>query len=369
MGYGGFGDENEAMQLPVDERWIPIALAALPSKDEHAVIAAIDLLLDVPPRAEWRPVVAKARRYLDRKSESSAVEELLEAIDALSGTPEAPAPAPAPADKPLPPLKRNKAPAPARPKLTPIAKLAAQIDEMLAAAELTTKRSVLVQPAFHVLTKRVADDAIALGGAKIGGLPDLPAGTPWPERGKVAMSFIAQFDLAAVAKLARSALPAKGLLMFFVDDEPFGEHYLQAASILYFAKPGKLVRTPPPPTLQTARKGEPERTPYASCAVTLVPTLTLPSPSNPALKALSKAERARYEEHVELPPHHLGQLLGFREHGYDAENPATAQFLFRITSDAQADMTFGDEDPLDFYVPKQGLAKADFRKGYPYCGD
>lgn len=84
---------------------------------------------------------------------------------------------------------------------------------------------------------------------------------------------------------------------------------------------------------------------------------------------LSKAERERYAEHVELPPRPRGQQLGFREPGYDAEHPATAQFLSRVTSDAQADMTFGDEDPVDFDVPKRGLANADFRKGDPDCGD
>lgn len=100
-------------------------------------------------------------------------------IDALSAKPTALEPPPA--EAPLPPLDRTKAPAPERPKLIPIAKLAAQIDEMLAPADLTARRDVLVQPAVHVLAERVADGAIALGGTKIGGLPDPPAGTPWPE--------------------------------------------------------------------------------------------------------------------------------------------------------------------------------------------
>ncbi len=54
---------------------------------------------------------------------------------------------------------------------------------------------------------------------------------------------------------------------------------------------------------------------------------------------------------------------------YATRGATAAPFLFRVTTDAQADMTFGDEDPLDFYVPKRGLANADFRKGYAYCGD
>jgi hypothetical protein len=70
-----------------------------------------------------------------------------------------------------------------------------------------------------------------------------------------------------------------------------------------------------------------------------------------------------------LPQPEVGQLLGFRDHGYDAENPESARLLLRVPSDAQADSTWGDEDFLDIYVPAADLKKGVFRRAYPYCGD
>ncbi len=186
----------------------------------------------------------------------------------------------------------------------------------------------------------------------------------------MATGTVAQLRLEDIAKLGAYSLPKKGLLYFFVDDEPFGDSYLEKAKVIHVAIPKGLVRTEPPATFQKSRAGQPERQPYASCALTFVPTITLASPSNPSVtKLLKKPELEKYEEHVSLEHPELAQVLGFRNHGYDAENPATAQFLFRVTSDAQADMEFGDVDPLDFFVPKAGLAKGDFSKAYPYVGD
>jgi uncharacterized protein YwqG len=256
------------------------------------------------------------------------------------------------------------------PKSVPVKTLAKEIDAMLAEGGLLKHRSTLAQPALHVLTRRVDEKTLALGASKVGGHPDLPAGTKWPENDGRAMGFIAQLRLEEIAKLGESRLPKKGLLLFFVDDEPFGDSYLEKAKVIHVGDSKRLARIEPPASFQKSRGGQPERQPYASCAVTFVPTLTVPSPTNPVVpKLLKKIGRAKYEEHVELEHPHLSQLLGFRQYGWDAENPATAQFLFRVTSDAQADMTFGDEDPLDFYVPKAGLAKGDFSKAYPYVGD
>ena len=73
--------------------------------------------------------------------------------------------------------------------------------------------------------------------------------------------------------------------------------------------------------------------------------------------------------HVQLEHDLCSQLLGYRNHGYDAENPETAQLLFRMTSDDRADMEWGDAECLDSYVPNKDLAKGVFKKAYPYVGD
>ncbi|QIK71950.1 DUF1963 domain-containing protein [Propioniciclava coleopterorum] len=61
-----------------------------------------------------------------------------------------------------------------------------------------------------------------VGASKVGGDPDLPADVEWPiDSGDWAMAFAFQIDLAQVPEAARDALPASGLLSFFVGvDEP-----------------------------------------------------------------------------------------------------------------------------------------------------
>ena len=91
--------------------------------------------------------------------------------------------------------------------------------------------------------------------------------------------------------------------------------------------------------------------------------------------APAQARRAAGEpmKKVATPDKHtceeVSQLLGFRNHGYDAENPASARLLLRVTSDAQADMSWGDNDCLDLYIKHTDLERGSFAKVYPYVGD
>lgn len=57
------------------------------------------------------------------------------------------------------------------------------------------------------------------GESKMGGCPDLPAGTPWPRtQGGIALSFIAQINFAEVHPFDREGkLPERGMLWFFYD--------------------------------------------------------------------------------------------------------------------------------------------------------
>lgn len=66
---------------------------------------------------------------------------------------------------------------------------------------------------------------VPIGASKLGGLPDLPPGTPWPRRGERPLMFLAQFNLADLPKPdVQPGLPASGLLSFWYDtaDEPWG---------------------------------------------------------------------------------------------------------------------------------------------------
>lgn len=60
--------------------------------------------------------------------------------------------------------------------------------------------------------------SVPTGGSKLGGLPDLPPGTPWPQRSERPLMFLAQFNLAELPKLdSGPQLPASGLLSFWYD--------------------------------------------------------------------------------------------------------------------------------------------------------
>lgn len=60
--------------------------------------------------------------------------------------------------------------------------------------------------------------SVPIGASKLGGLPDLPPGTPWPRRGERPLMFLAQFNLADLPKPDTDpGLPASGMLSFWYD--------------------------------------------------------------------------------------------------------------------------------------------------------
>ncbi len=80
----------------------------------------------------------------------------------------------------------------------------------------------LAAPTIRVYLQATAEVDIPVGASKMGGLPDLPEGVPWPSWHEP-MAFIAQFNLAEVAPYdLEHALPPSGLLSFFyeTDGEP-----------------------------------------------------------------------------------------------------------------------------------------------------
>lgn len=366
---------TEKQKLGVDPRWTAVARLFLVGKNAEVIDAAAGLLRDVPVAVllEAQGALQQAKKTLEKEECSTDdVDELLaklpkELPKERAASPKGKAKKPT---GPLPPAPRPKAPKVVLPKSPSVEELGVQLDELLAKAQLAKHRDLLVQPALHVFPKRVDEANLAVGASKIGGLPDLPAGTAWPEHEGCPMGFVAQLRLEDLAALGEPRLPQKGLLYFFVDDEPFGEGYLAKACVFHVAAPKKLVRTALPPSFQLHRDGKPARQAYAACSATFVPTLTIPSSSNPNVtKNLTKKERAAFDEHMGFTHDLASQVLGYRNHGYDAENPATAQLLLRMTSDPQADMEWGDGDCLDFYVPTKDLAKGVFGKVYPYVGD
>ncbi len=251
---------------------------------------------------------------------------------------------------------REKAKALKHRKLPALKQQRADLVALLAAQSLESKADVLIRDAWLMRATRVEEMALPLGGTRIGGLPDLPEGTPWPALGDRSLSFVAQVRLSEVA--SNGVLPKAGLLSFFVLDEwGDGEKpgYLEKAVVLHTLELETLRRRPLPDDFQSRRDGTmEERRPFASCLVEWARTLRLPAP-NIAKGLLTAAELKRFER-LEAPVLE-NQLLGW------AKKPGDAELLLQLSSDPQAGMEWGDHDALDFYW------QGDFAKVHPYCGD
>jgi uncharacterized protein YwqG len=96
-------------------------------------------------------------------------------------------------------------------------------------------------PSIRLVPQAARSETLPVGGCRIGGCPDLPAGTPWPRRADAAgedpaewepdrnapLQFILQVNLAEVEKRdVANVLPKTGLLSFFFywdNDTDLGE--------------------------------------------------------------------------------------------------------------------------------------------------
>ena len=241
------------------------------------------------------------------------------------------------------------------------------------------------RPAIRMVRQAVATGEPPLGTSRLGGLPDLPAGEPWPTRRGRPLALLAQLDLADVARPDwRKELPPQGRLAFFYDadsqpgicssvDDP-----ADAGAVLFDPGDRPLVRLPRPadliPTLV-----------YPSAPLAFVVDWALPTDAVP--RALGKALRAgtrfeRYQalaEDVEarwqgLPdpaaPGH--QLLGFAHPEQDAmeeglagrgEDPAAWCLLAEIHSDeAVFGGPWGDAGKIYFWIRRDDLRARRFER-------
>jgi uncharacterized protein YwqG len=111
--------------------------------------------------------------------------------------------------------------------------------------------SASARPAIRMRTVRCNDDDVPLGGSKLGGKPDLPAGVAWPHWEGRPLNFIAQLDCSELQRFESAALlPPDGLLSFFYDaeEQPWGHDSADAgaARVLHHAANGGLERRAKP---------------------------------------------------------------------------------------------------------------------------
>jgi uncharacterized protein YwqG len=100
---------------------------------------------------------------------------------------------------------------------------AALIRELLEAVGLAAHADAILRlasPSIRLSTRRAHEDSLPLGGSKMGGSPDLPAGLGWDwfRWHGTPLTLMAQFRLSELAAFpAAEALPTTGLLYFFCE--------------------------------------------------------------------------------------------------------------------------------------------------------
>jgi uncharacterized protein YwqG len=143
---------------------------------------------------------------------------------------------------------------------------------------------------------------IPVGGSRIGGRPDLPAGTPWPRWDGSPMHFLGQFNLTEVAPFDRERLlPDRGLLLFFLGSacpELSGDGELRTLSPDERRQAWRVLYSPADPaTFRRARKPRNRPVPDEglphTCAVRFALAWTLPDAGGPEVWALGPTDEER----------------------------------------------------------------------------
>lgn len=178
---------------------------------------------------------------------------------------------------------------------------------------------------YRTRTVYTSDDWLPVGSSKIGGVPDLPLGTPWPTRDGHALPFLAQISFTELrGQFAGSLLPSQGLLSVFCDAALPGIQPEGACCVLITRTPTRLLRRADPDEV------EPHAAPHEAVRLEFYESLSLPSPHAPWITALAlgETERTTYSEYF---TGHLGgkdapihQILGHpHETGEDDRLPGT----------------------------------------------
>jgi len=233
----------------------------------------------------------------------------------------------------------------------------------------------LARPSLLLAPKRCAQNVLARGASRLGGVPDLPPHFEWPSYGGRPHAFLAQFQLDA---LPASLLPRTGTLAFFYEVEAmtWGNERADSGSaqVAYFDTPlDSLVPRQPPGEI------------FAPCALSFEETVDLPEHGDliveDRLDDLDDDEQEAYSElaaslHEDLYHHLLGhpQLIqndlrveceqASSSHpsspeGYKAARPRGHEWELLLqldTDDAGPGWMWGDSGRIYFCIRNVDLA-------------
>lgn len=240
----------------------------------------------------------------------------------------------------------------------------------------------LMRLSVRLLVEQVPDHR--LGASRLGGRPDLPASTAWPDWDGVPLAFVAQIELDDVHSFDPAhVLPARGLLSFFYETTTAvwgNDPKDRGGWAVLFTPPGaELVRHEPPPGLHVGGRFEP-------LLLRPSPTFTFVPCESAELEALglSPEETFTYSGVLDrlgdAPPAVVHRLLGHPEplqgdmqlmcqmasQGFDGyqdqslvgltEGARDWRLLLQVDSQPEIGMSWGDAGRLYFWMHKDQLA-------------
>lgn len=237
----------------------------------------------------------------------------------------------------------------------------------------------LSRPAIRLVTKATAQEEIAPGQSRIGGVPDLPESWAWPAFEDKPMAFLAQLNLAEIpADVHVELLPSTGILYVFSmlgrqtedgdhdGDCHEGSDHPGISQILYCEEHhARLTRRSRPQGIRT----------FDPAAVSYHRKLSLPSTSkytrDPQTRWLQwpveELERMAdlegdlgylYSRHVGSRADHL--LLGHAGSIQEAVTRPEERLLLQIDSDDTAGMVWGDGGTIYLLIADEALEERRF---------
>lgn len=229
--------------------------------------------------------------------------------------------------------------------------------------------------------------------SRMGGLPALPDGTPWPEWKGVPLAFLCQLDLQEIPpNCERNGLPESSMLYFFYNQEQetwgFDPKDKGSWQVIYSARAGQECVERPAPAGLASNYVYPEK------HLSFISVETYPDWQDERINALKLNDR-QADEYTDMcyavfdgqPSHHLFgypnpvqgndmdlecQLVSHGLYCGDAsgyDDPQAKQLessrsdwllLLQLDSDDDAGMMWGDCGMLYFWIRKSDLAAARF---------
>jgi uncharacterized protein YwqG len=264
--------------------------------------------------------------------------------------------------------------------------VAAGLSRLLKDIDFISKTSI------RLYTTPADEFDVAIGTSRIGGIPDLPAGIPWPEWKGLPQSFIAQINLDDVHRhVTNGVLPQSGMLWFFYDaqQETYGADPADYGGwhVIFSDDHAGLQRTVVPATLPAASQ-------FKACSTSFAREITLSQ--QPELEIpnfdWTDDEQQKYETLLSTfpnPADHAAlhnRLLGYPEtiqddmrlqcqlasHGVtDISDPRAAelakgamdwQLLLQIDTDERIGMRWGDAGMIYYWITRPDLQAHRFER-------